>query len=115
VEAQDGRSVGGQRSVDCCGSRYFTYRNVGRRLGKVGLEGEEHNPVVSLRFNIIKCIRRSYNQGFMEYVRGFVSIKVLGKQVILVEESIQPEDEKWKLGDKAYERLQYNGKSTIIC
>jgi hypothetical protein len=36
VEAQDGIYVGGQRSMDHCGSRYCTYRNVNKRLGKVG-------------------------------------------------------------------------------
>jgi hypothetical protein len=61
VEAQDGIFVGGQRSVDHCGSRYCTYRNVNIRLGKVGLKGKEHNPVVSLKFNITKCVRGSYN------------------------------------------------------
>jgi hypothetical protein len=47
------------------GSRYCTYRNVSRRLEKVGSEGEEHNLVVSLKFNIIECVRGSYNQGIM--------------------------------------------------
>jgi hypothetical protein len=49
--------------VDHCGSRYYTYRKISKRLEKVGLEGEEHNPVVSLRFNITECVRVSYNQG----------------------------------------------------
>jgi hypothetical protein len=49
-----------------CGCRYCTYKNINKRLGKVGLEGEEQNLVVSLRFNIIECVGGSYNQGFME-------------------------------------------------
>jgi hypothetical protein len=35
VEAQDGRSVGGQRSVDHGGSRYCTYMNLWDKLGKL--------------------------------------------------------------------------------
>jgi hypothetical protein len=35
VEAQYGRSVGGKRSMDHCGSRYCTYRNVNKRLEKL--------------------------------------------------------------------------------
>jgi hypothetical protein len=30
------------------GSRYCTYRNISRRLGKVGSEGEEHNMIMLL-------------------------------------------------------------------
>jgi hypothetical protein len=55
VEAQYGRSIGGQLSMDCCGSKYCTYRNVNIRLGKVGLEGEKNNLVVSLKLSIIEC------------------------------------------------------------
>jgi len=40
VEAQCGISVGGKISMDQCGSRYCTYRNVKMILGKVRLEGE---------------------------------------------------------------------------
>jgi hypothetical protein len=40
--------------------------NINIILGKIGSEGEEHNLVVSLRFNIIECVRGSYGQGFME-------------------------------------------------
>jgi hypothetical protein len=65
MEAQDGRYVGGQRSMDHCGSRYYTYRNVSIRLEKVGSKGKEHNLVVSLRFNITECVKGSYNQGIM--------------------------------------------------
>jgi hypothetical protein len=57
-----------------CGPRYCTYKNVNKRLGKVGSEGEEKNMVVCLKFNIIECFRRSYNQGIMGYVRGFVLV-----------------------------------------
>jgi hypothetical protein len=64
--AQDGRSTSGQRSVDHCGSRYYTFRNISKRFGKVGLEGEEHNLVVSLIFSVTKCVKGSYDQGFME-------------------------------------------------
>jgi hypothetical protein len=52
--------------MDRCGFRYCTYGNVNRRLDKVGLEGKEDNLVVSLKFNIIECVRGSYGQGFME-------------------------------------------------
>jgi hypothetical protein len=65
LEAQDGRYIGGQRLVDHCGSRYCTYKNVNKRLGKDGPKGEEKNSVVSLRFNITKCVKVSYNQGIM--------------------------------------------------
>jgi hypothetical protein len=47
------------------GSRYCTYRNVSKRMEKVGSKGEEHNPVMSLRLNIIECVMGSYNQGIM--------------------------------------------------
>jgi hypothetical protein len=49
-----------------CGSKYHTYRNANRRLDRVGSEGKEHNPIVSLRFNITESVRGSYNQGIME-------------------------------------------------
>jgi hypothetical protein len=65
VEDQDGRSISGKISVDPYGSRYYTYMNVNKRLEKVGSEGEEHNLVVSLRLNIIECVRGSFNQGIM--------------------------------------------------
>ena len=65
MENQDGIYVGGQRSVDCGGSRYYTYRNVSRRLEKVGLEGEENNSVVSLRFNITECVKGIYRHNIM--------------------------------------------------
>jgi hypothetical protein len=32
---------------------------------KLDRKVKEHNPTVSLRFNITKCVRGSYNQGFM--------------------------------------------------
>jgi hypothetical protein len=51
--------------VDHGGSRYYTYMNLSRRLEKVGSKGEEHNPTMSLRFNITECVRGSYNQIFM--------------------------------------------------
>jgi hypothetical protein len=35
-----GRSVGGKTSVDRCGSRYYTYRNISRSLGKLGSKGK---------------------------------------------------------------------------
>jgi hypothetical protein len=60
--------------VHQCGSRYCTYMNIKKGLDKVGLEGEEHNLVVSLRFNIIECVRGSYNQIFMELFGDFVSV-----------------------------------------
>jgi hypothetical protein len=65
MEAQDGIYVVGKILVDRCGSRYCTYKNFNRRLGKVGSEGEEHNPVMYLIFNIIGCVRGSYSQGIM--------------------------------------------------
>jgi hypothetical protein len=34
------------------------------RLEKVGSEGKEHNPTVSLRFIITECVIGRYNQGF---------------------------------------------------
>ena len=62
MEAQYGISIGGQRSVDHDRSGFCTYRNFNRWLEKVGLEREEHNPTVSLRFSITKCVRGSYLQ-----------------------------------------------------
>jgi hypothetical protein len=47
--------------MDHCGSRHYTYGNVNKRLEKVGLEGKEHNLVVSLKFSITECVRGSYN------------------------------------------------------
>jgi hypothetical protein len=66
MEAKDGMYVGGQRLVDRCGFRYCTYMNVSRRLEKFGSKGEEHNLIVSLRFDITKCVKGSYNQGIMD-------------------------------------------------
>jgi hypothetical protein len=66
VESQDGRSIGGKRSVDNCGSRYCTYNNTNKRLRKFGSKFEENNLVVSLGFSITECVRGSYNQGLME-------------------------------------------------
>jgi predicted NAD/FAD-binding protein len=65
VEAQDGRFVGRQRSVDNGVSRHYTYRNISGILKKVGSEPKEHNLVVSLRFSITKCVREDYNQRIM--------------------------------------------------
>jgi hypothetical protein len=60
VQAQDGIFFGGQILVDHCGSMYYTYRNDSKRLGKVGLEGEEHNLVLSLGLSITECVKGSY-------------------------------------------------------
>jgi hypothetical protein len=65
MEAQHGRFVGKQRSVDRSVSRYCTYKNISLRLENVGLEAKKHNPVVSLKFSIIECVRESYNQGII--------------------------------------------------
>jgi hypothetical protein len=65
MEDQDGGYVGRQRSVDHCGSRYYTYRNISIRLEKNWLEGEEHNLVMFVRFSITECVRGSYNKGIM--------------------------------------------------
>jgi len=43
-------------------------------LGKLGLERKEHNKVVYLIFNIVECIRGSYDEGFVGQVRDFVPI-----------------------------------------
>jgi hypothetical protein len=51
--------------VDHGRSRYCTYMKLNRRLENVGLEGEDHNSSVSLRFNITECVGGSYNQVFM--------------------------------------------------
>jgi len=66
MDAQYGRSFDRQRLMGQCGSIYYTYENFNRRLDKVGSEGKEHNPIVSLRFNITESVRGSYNQGIME-------------------------------------------------
>jgi hypothetical protein len=60
VESQYGIFFGGKILVDGCGSRYCTYRNVNKRLEKVGSKGEENNSVVSLRFSITECVMGSY-------------------------------------------------------
>jgi hypothetical protein len=65
VEAQDGIFIGRKRSMDHNGSRYYTYMNIDKRVEKVGLEGKEHNLVVSLIFSITKFLRGSYSQGIM--------------------------------------------------
>jgi hypothetical protein len=65
VESQYGIFVGGKISVNNCGSKYCTYRNVNTRLEKFGPDGEENNLFVSLRFNIIECVMRNYIQGIM--------------------------------------------------
>jgi len=66
MKAQDGRFFGGQRSMDHYGFRYFTYRNVSRRLEKSGSKGEDNNLVVSVRLGITEFVRASYDQCFME-------------------------------------------------
>jgi hypothetical protein len=65
MEAQYGRYIGRQISMVHDGSRYCTYRNVNKRMEKVGSKGEEHNPVMSLRLNITECVMGSYNQRIM--------------------------------------------------
>jgi hypothetical protein len=65
MEAQDGSYIGIQILMDHYGSRYCTYKNVSRRLENFGLEGEDKNPIVSLRFNITESVRGRYNQGIM--------------------------------------------------
>lgn len=46
VKAQNGRSIGGQRSMDYCGFRYCTINNVNKRLDQLGLKGKAHNIVL---------------------------------------------------------------------
>jgi hypothetical protein len=43
MEAQDEISIGGQRLMDHCGSRYCKCRSVTKIMGKFGSEGEEYN------------------------------------------------------------------------
>ena len=43
-------------------------------IGKVGSEGKEHNPTVSLRFSMTECVRGSHDQGFMGKFGEFVSV-----------------------------------------
>ena len=65
MEAQNGIFVGKHRLVDRHGSMYYTNRDVNKRMDQVGSKGKENNMIVSLRFSIIECFRRSYNKGFM--------------------------------------------------
>jgi hypothetical protein len=65
MEAQYGRYIGRKISMVHDGSRYCTYRNVSKRMEKVGSKGEENNQVMSLRLNITECVMGSYNQGIM--------------------------------------------------
>jgi hypothetical protein len=65
MEVQYGRFVGRQRSVDHGQSRYYTYKNVNRRLEKFGSKGEENYLIMSLRFSITECVRGIYNQGII--------------------------------------------------
>jgi len=65
-------SLGSQRLVDCCRSRYYIDGYVERRINQVELEGKEHNTIVSLRFSITKCFRRSYNEEIIKQVGGIV-------------------------------------------
>lgn len=55
-------------------SKYETNRNVSNILDKVRSEGKENNMIVSLRFNIVECMRGSYKKGFVGQVREFVSM-----------------------------------------
>jgi len=54
VENQDGGFVGGLRSMDFCRSLFGTNKNVNKILGKPRSEEEEHNTIVSLRFNVVE-------------------------------------------------------------
>ena len=44
------------------------------KIGKVRTEGQNHNTVVYLRFNIFECIHGSYGEGFVGQVRDYVPI-----------------------------------------
>ena len=61
-------------SLHCCRYKHNTNMNVGKTLGEVRSEGEEHNIILSLRLNIVECIRGRYGEGFMRQVREFVPI-----------------------------------------
>jgi hypothetical protein len=79
------------------------------------LDGKAKSTIwLSLRLSITKCVRGSYNQGFMKQVKIFVSVYILVKQIVPMEEFLQPMNESWRLGDRAFECLQYNKKSVII-
>jgi len=43
-------------------------------MKEVGLEGKEHNTIMCLRFNIVECIKGSYDEGFVGKVRDFIPI-----------------------------------------
>lgn len=61
MEAQNEGPSYRQRRVGCCGSWYYPYGYVNKSLNEVGKEGNEYNPVVSFKFNVIEC----HNQGVM--------------------------------------------------
>jgi hypothetical protein len=106
-----------KRSVDHCGSRYYTYKNVNRRLGKVGLEGEEHNMVVSLIFIITECVREATTKELWNKFGALYQSKSLVNKIFLQKKLYNP---RMKDGDSVIENLaseclQYCGKSAIIC
>jgi hypothetical protein len=65
MEVEDGISVHGQRSMDCSGSMYYTYRKIKRRPETFGSKVEENNIVLSLKLSITKCVKGSYSQEIM--------------------------------------------------
>jgi hypothetical protein len=109
MEAQDGRSVGGQISVDHFGSRYYTYRNVNKRLGKVGSKGEEHNLVVSLRFNITECVREATTKELWDKLGDLYQSKSLVNKLFLWKKLYNL---RMKDGDSVTEHL--NAFNTVV-
>ena len=88
MATQSGRHFHGKILVDSCGSQYYNNGDVNRKLNQVGLEGKEHNMIVSLRFRIIEYFRKFSNEGIMEHIKCFVSIKIPCEQIFLAKEDI---------------------------
>jgi len=56
---------------------YCISDDVDKRLILFGLEGKEHNTIVSLMFSITKIFRKSYNEGIMKQVGALYPFKYL--------------------------------------
>jgi hypothetical protein len=110
MEAQDGRFVGGQRSMDHCGSRYCTYRNVNKRLEKLDRKAKRTIQLCLLDSVLLNVSREATTKALWNKLGVLYQSKSLVKQIVSMEEVVQPEDERWRLGDRASKCLQYYGK-----
>ena len=78
-------------------------------MEEVGSEGKEHNTIVCLRFNIAKCTRGSYDEGFVGQVETLYQSKSLVNKLFLWKKLYNM---KMKDGDSVTEHL--NAFNTLV-